>query len=131
MDMIRVLVSGACGRMGRAVVQAVYDAPDMRVVGGVDPLEPGGDLGEMCLGRHSGLTIDGELPAGEQAESGIRAKLAALGQPGLEPVLGRNLRALLDGRSGGVSSRSLEQGRRASLLETSGSAPRAGCPRQE
>ena len=34
----------------------------------------------------------------DRAEIGIRAKLAWLGQPGLEPVLGRNLRALLAAR---------------------------------
>ena len=32
------------------------------------------------------------------AECGIRFKLAWLGQPYIEPVLGRNLRALLDAR---------------------------------
>ena len=37
-------------------------------------------------------------PADSHAENGIRAKLAVLGQPQFEPVLGRNLRALLDRR---------------------------------
>ncbi|MGD9496532.1 MAG: 4-hydroxy-tetrahydrodipicolinate reductase [Armatimonadota bacterium] len=37
MEQIRVLVSGAGGRMGRTVVQAVTCADDMAVVGAVDP----------------------------------------------------------------------------------------------
>ena len=37
MSAIRVLVSGAGGRMGRTVMQAVMDAEDMVLVGGVDP----------------------------------------------------------------------------------------------
>jgi len=45
--------------------------------------------------------IDGDPAAEKQAERGIRTKLAALGQPGIEPVLGRNLRALIDRRDSG------------------------------
>ena len=39
-----------------------------------------------------------DVPTESHAENGIRAKLAVLGQPGLEPVLGRNLRALVETR---------------------------------
>lgn len=41
---IKVAVSGALGRMGREVVKAVVQAPDMELVGGVDPAAAG--LGE-------------------------------------------------------------------------------------
>jgi len=44
--------------------------------------------------------------AGPRAESGIRAKLAWLGQPYAEPVLGRNLTALLAARRRACQSKS-------------------------
>ncbi len=43
----------------------------------------------------------GDGPADSRREDGIRGKLAILGQPSVEPLLGRNLRALLDRRGGG------------------------------
>ena len=42
--MIRVIVSGAAGKMGREVVRAVTAAPDMHVVAAVDPGAPGMSL---------------------------------------------------------------------------------------
>jgi hypothetical protein len=39
--------------------------------------------------------LSGNSAADDRAETGIRAKLAWLGQPYIESVLGRNLRALL------------------------------------
>ncbi len=50
MSRIRVLVSGAGGRMGRAVVQAVTGADDMEVVGGVDPGYCDTALSELVAG---------------------------------------------------------------------------------
>jgi 4-hydroxy-tetrahydrodipicolinate reductase len=51
--MIRVIVTGAAGHMGREVVAAVSAEPDMQVVAAVDPLHAG-----ECL---NGVTITGEL----------------------------------------------------------------------
>ncbi|MFO8080293.1 MAG: 4-hydroxy-tetrahydrodipicolinate reductase [Armatimonadota bacterium] len=50
MSAIRVLVSGAGGRMGRTVMQAVIDAEDMILVGGVDPAYPDTLLSELQTG---------------------------------------------------------------------------------
>jgi len=50
MSEIRVLVSGAGGRMGRTVMQAVMDAEDMVLVGGVDPAYPDTLLSELQMG---------------------------------------------------------------------------------
>ncbi|MEA3402813.1 MAG: 4-hydroxy-tetrahydrodipicolinate reductase [Armatimonadota bacterium] len=50
MAQIRVMVSGAGGRMGRTVVAAVMDAGDMVVVGGVDPAYPETPLSELVSG---------------------------------------------------------------------------------
>ncbi len=51
--MIRVIVTGAAGKVGREVVSAVSAEPDMEVVAAVDPLHAG-----ECL---EGVTITGEL----------------------------------------------------------------------
>lgn len=44
--MIKVLVSGAAGRMGREVVRSVLGAEDMELVAAVDPAHAGEALGE-------------------------------------------------------------------------------------
>jgi len=56
------------------------------------------DTGVCFSADESRTLIDGDRPADSHAENGIRSKLAWLGQPGIEPVLGRNLRALLERR---------------------------------
>ncbi|MGI5819985.1 MAG: 4-hydroxy-tetrahydrodipicolinate reductase [Armatimonadota bacterium] len=50
MSATRVLVSGAGGRMGRTVMEAVLDAEDMALVGGVDPAYPDTLLSELVPG---------------------------------------------------------------------------------
>ncbi len=60
MSAIRVLVSGAFGRMGRQVAQAVHSARDMELVGGVDPKGVGHPMSEI-LGNASDLSISGHL----------------------------------------------------------------------
>ena len=54
--MITVLVNGACGRMGRAVVRAVTEAEGMVVVAAVDPAHAGEPLDES-----TDLPVDGDL----------------------------------------------------------------------
>jgi len=56
------------------------------------------DTGVCFSADETRTLIDGNHPADSHAENGIRTKLAWLGQPGVEPVLGRNLRALLERR---------------------------------
>jgi len=63
MSEIRVLVSGAGGRMGRTVVHAVTCADDMTVVGGVDPGYCDTSLSELVAGAPD-LPIVGEVAEG-------------------------------------------------------------------
>lgn len=56
--MIKVLVSGAAGRMGREVVRAVLGAEDMELVAAVDPAHAAEELGEG-----TSLLISGDLAA--------------------------------------------------------------------
>ncbi len=61
MSSIRVLVTGVCGKMGTLVAQTVHDAPDMTLVGGVDPAGVGHQLGERVAGLAEELPISGHL----------------------------------------------------------------------
>ena len=54
--MIRILVSGAAGRMGREVVRAVRAEDDLELVAAVDPMHAGESLGEG-----TDLTLEGDL----------------------------------------------------------------------
>lgn len=57
MNKIRVLVSGACGRMGAEVVRAVLAEEDLALVGAVDPRGEGRDAGEAAGLPECGVKI--------------------------------------------------------------------------
>lgn len=59
--MIRVLVTGACGRMGQEAVRAISGASDMEVVGACDVANPGQRLSEVVSGIECDVEIIGEL----------------------------------------------------------------------
>lgn len=63
--MIKVLVSGAAGRMGQEVVKAVGAEPDMTVVAVVDPAHAGRVLPDEC---ECSITVTGDLAATIEAE---------------------------------------------------------------
>lgn len=56
-DMIRVVVSGAAGKMGREIMRAVWEAEDTELVGGVDPFAEGTDLGILMETGEVGLAV--------------------------------------------------------------------------
>jgi 4-hydroxy-tetrahydrodipicolinate reductase len=63
MDQIKVLVSGACGRMGREVVKTVLKDPDLKLVGVVDNFNVGKDIGGIINLETVGLTVNADLGA--------------------------------------------------------------------
>lgn len=65
-ELVRVAVLGACGRMGREVVRAVSDAPDMRLVGLCDV---------ACVGRSASEAL-GMAGLNVRIESDCAAMLA-------------------------------------------------------
>lgn len=69
--MIRVAVSGAAGRMGREVVRAVLEAPDLQLAAAVDRVEIGADAGALAVGTPCGLPIAADL-AGALREGGAQ-----------------------------------------------------------
>ena len=60
--MTKVLVSGACGRMGRAVLKAVIDDADLELVGAVD-ISGGADTGELAGTGKNGVLVETNLAA--------------------------------------------------------------------
>ena len=77
--MIRVVVSGAAGRMGQAVVKAVEGAEDMDLAGKADP-QLGTGLGEVLPGAE--VAVDFSTP--DAAPDNVREILAA----GVHAVVG-------------------------------------------
>ena len=61
-DLIRVLVSGAHGRMGLTVVGAVLDDPELELVGAVDVIGAS-DVGELIGRKSIGIPIETDLAA--------------------------------------------------------------------
>lgn len=61
MEQIRVLVSGACGRMGREVVKTVLKDEQMTLVGTVDHVHAGKDIGMMIGAEATGIVVESDL----------------------------------------------------------------------
>ena len=64
--LLHIAVAGASGRMGRMLVQAVLDDPDLRLSGALDvpgSAQLGHDAGAM-LGRSSGIAITADVQQG-------------------------------------------------------------------
>lgn len=58
---IRVVVTGALGRMGQEVVKAVLNEPDLKLIGAIDVKKIGSDIGE-CIGLPCmGIKVEGDL----------------------------------------------------------------------
>jgi 4-hydroxy-tetrahydrodipicolinate reductase len=66
--MIKVVLAGAAGKMGREVVKALDGAPDIQLVGAVSPRHAGRDVGEVAGLAHRGLPIMATLDACEQGD---------------------------------------------------------------
>jgi 4-hydroxy-tetrahydrodipicolinate reductase len=64
---IRVLMNGACGKMGRAMSAGIMAEADMEIVAAVDITGLGRDLGLLAGGEPSGLLIGGDLPSAIRA----------------------------------------------------------------
>ncbi len=60
--MVTVLVNGACGRMGQAVLKAVQEAEDLQLVGAVD-IRGGADCGELVGLPKNNVTVETDLTA--------------------------------------------------------------------
>lgn len=60
--MIKVIVSGACGKMGRTVLNAVYHEQGLELVGAVD-LKPGDDIGDLISTDKIGIKVKNDLQA--------------------------------------------------------------------
>lgn len=58
---IKVLVSGCCGRVGREVVKTVAKDPELELVGAVDSMNVGKDIGSVVTGEPVGVLIRGNL----------------------------------------------------------------------
>ena len=55
--MITVMVCGATGKMGREVVKAVHNDPDLQFIGGIDPKQAGEDAGTAAGIESLGLPL--------------------------------------------------------------------------
>lgn len=59
--MIRVMVNGAGGKMGREVVKAVHNDPDLTLVGGIDPTKAREDVGSVAGIEQLGIKMNASI----------------------------------------------------------------------
>lgn len=96
---VRIAIAGATGRMGRVLIEAVDQAPDMVLAGALDvPGSPGlGQDAAAFLGQQSGVLITSDLQAGlKNAQvlidftrpEGTLAHLAVCRELGVKAVIG-------------------------------------------
>jgi 4-hydroxy-tetrahydrodipicolinate reductase len=97
--MIKVLVSGAAGRMGREVVKAVVNDPDTKLVGAVDRNLEGRDAGELAGVGAQGVAISNDLAAALRSSGAevavdfsvpqaVRGNIQTMLDAGVAPVVG-------------------------------------------
>ena len=60
-EKIKVAVSGACGKMGQAVVKAVSLEADMKLVSAIDVANTGKDIGEITENKPCGVMVKNSL----------------------------------------------------------------------
>ena len=58
---IRLAVAGACGRMGQSVIRTAMAQPDIELVGAVDQINEGQDIGQIACGKPNGVMVCKEL----------------------------------------------------------------------
>lgn len=61
MEEIRVVISGACGKMGKAIIKGIMKAEGFKIVGAVDICDIGRDLGDLVGSRPIGIKVTGSL----------------------------------------------------------------------
>ncbi|MFA5104171.1 MAG: 4-hydroxy-tetrahydrodipicolinate reductase [Candidatus Margulisiibacteriota bacterium] len=61
MSKIKVIVNGACGKVGKEVVKAVLKESSLELVGAVDITGAGSDIGELAGIGKSGVKVTGDL----------------------------------------------------------------------
>ena len=78
--MLRVAVLGAGGRMGRALLRAVADAPDMQLAGAL--VRPGSELvGQVAMADRAGVGSAGNPSEGAGADDGVAPPVLFTDQP--------------------------------------------------
>ncbi len=61
MEKVKVIVAGAYGRMGREVVKAVVAQDDLELVGAVDKMGAGQEIGQVCGLGDLGIKVETDL----------------------------------------------------------------------
>lgn len=86
MDPIRVAISGAAGRMGRAAVRAIAREPDMRIVAALGREHAvGRDAGEVAGAGRLDVPISVDVAAALSARPDVLVEFAP-GRPGVEHI---------------------------------------------
>ena len=115
---IRVVVSGAGGKMGREVVRAVSGAEDMEVVAGVDPGCVGASLGELCGIPGLNIPTVGTLEEAMEARPEVMVDFTAPAVVQSNVMKGIELGLRVVWGTTGLSAEAMESVRRA--VETRG-----------
>ena len=99
MTKIKVIVSGACGKMGQEAVKAISREENLELSGAVDVSNTGKDIGQMVLGEPMGIKIGDNLEAAIRecspdvmvnftVPSAVKEQIHTSMQMGVTPVVG-------------------------------------------
>ena len=56
-----MVITGACGKVGREMIKGISNCEDMTVVGAVDVIDIGKDIGEIMGGKATGVLVSSSL----------------------------------------------------------------------
>ena len=80
--MIKVIVGGALGKVGREMVQALSREAEFRLVGAIGRTGAGGDVGDLLGTGRLGITLQPDLSAALAGASGVADVLVDFSTPG-------------------------------------------------
>jgi len=71
MGRIRVMVTGACGKMGKVTLKAIINNPSLKLIAAIDHKNLGDDIGEIIGSKHMGIKIIDKIPIIENSNDPI------------------------------------------------------------
>lgn len=113
--MIEVMVTGACGRMGREVARTVLNADDMVLAGAVDGRGEGTDVGELIEYGSTGIHIENDL----EEFLKIKRPDVAVDFTGPQAVYGNALKYIEYGVRPVIGTTGLENGQIKEIIDRS------------
>lgn len=106
--MIKVVLFGACGKMGKVIGKAIVDAEDMQLIGAIDPKFTGEEYGKIISTDKISLNVVGSIDeVKEDFDVGVDFTTAEAAYENIKKVLSKGRRMVVG--TTGLSKEMIEE----------------------